>query len=88
MQLSRTPDQIKKAGGFNRVAGDVSLFNHCNGVAKGFQSKDNDGYVSTSVEFHVCKSWVVDKLEGKGVIYQIATFGNLIDCQATLKQCA
>jgi hypothetical protein len=78
-RLSRTPDKVKAAGGFkakanfNKVAGDVSLFNHCNGVEKGFGSQENDGYVSTSTGFNVCTGWVEEKLDGKGVIYKIAT---------------
>jgi hypothetical protein len=45
----------------------------------------NDGYVSTSSDFSVCKEWVDSKIEDTSApIYKIASYRNLVGCQLTL----
>jgi viroplasmin and RNaseH domain-containing protein len=65
----------------------MSLWDHCKEAVQGFSNKDDDGFVSVSAAFHVCKEWVEDKIEDtSATIYKIASNKNLVDCQATLKQ--
>ncbi|PSN59974.1 ADP-ribosylation [Corynespora cassiicola Philippines] len=87
---SRSPDNIRGAGGFQprggaigAVPADISLWNHVNGAANGFSRMD-DGYVSTTTDRNLADSWVRNNFGGNGWIYRIALAPNMIDCQATL----
>jgi hypothetical protein len=71
----------------NKLAPDKSLFKHCQGKNKGYQSNSNDGYVSTSAAFDVALGWLAKPLKNKGFVYMIATDTNLVDCQMTLGKC-
>lgn len=71
----------------NKMTHDVSLFNHCLGSDESHFNQPDDGYIGTSTSIDFCKGWIEDELRQKGVIYEIATYGNLVDCQMTLQQC-
>ncbi|KAF4821977.1 Heat-labile enterotoxin IIA, A chain [Colletotrichum siamense] len=65
------------------VSPDTSLWNHVNGADNGF-SKDEDGYVSTTSDRNLARTWVRQFLGNNGYIYRIHSAPNMIDCQATL----
>ncbi|KAF6823945.1 cholera a subunit [Colletotrichum musicola] len=68
---------------FGVATPDTSLWNHVNGASNGF-SKDEDGYVSTTTDINLARTWVRQFLGGNGFIYRIHSAPNMIDCQATL----
>jgi len=88
---SRNPEQIQEVGGFwakgysisTAPKTDISLYNHVIGADSGF-SNDEDGYVSTTASSKVAEGWIIKRLGGKGFVYTIAAYGNLIDVKATL----
>jgi hypothetical protein len=93
---NRRGAEVIRGKGFNSLGKDkglpenLSLWDHCKekGAADGFGNLQNDGYVSTSSDFSVCKEWVEDKIEDtSATIYKIASYENLIGCQLTLGKC-
>lgn len=89
----RGPGEITKAKGMwakgysigSKMGADISLFNHANGDDASFASQLNDGFVSFSSSKEVAEGWVDKYLGGQGYVYEVHTYGNLIDVQATLK---
>jgi hypothetical protein len=87
----RGPAELAKVGGMwpkgytskTAIKEDVSLYNHVHRDVNGF-SKDDDDYVPTTSSETVAEGWITKYLGGSGCIYKMATYGNLIDCQATL----
>ncbi|KAF4928189.1 Cholera enterotoxin subunit A [Colletotrichum viniferum] len=58
------------------VSPDTSLWNHVNGADNGF-SKDEDGYVSTTSDRNLARTWVRQFLDNNGYIYRIHSAGNI-----------
>ncbi len=70
----RSPDQIKKAGGFDAWGRDMDIYKHADGTNIGNRTS---GYVSTSKYEAVPKDWATGYDEG--YIYKIKRPSNGID---------
>jgi hypothetical protein len=89
----RSPAEIEKSKGFwakgysigTKFGADISLYTHVKGAEDSFMSKDNDGYVSFTSDKALAESWINKYHKGDGYVYEVATYGNLIDVQETLK---
>lgn len=90
---TRSPEEIRSEGGFHargtgrllEVAADISMFNHAQGAANG-QSRNNDGYVSTTVDRDTALTFLRQMHRGTGYIYEIASTANMIQVSGTLGQ--
>jgi len=81
---NRTPDEIKKDGGFKSWAAsngktpDTSLYNHM------VMPSSVDPYVSTSLDREVCDAWVQKNFKGNGYVYEISADQHFIPLAETL----